>query len=371
MDKEKIKQKLSEINYPGFSRDIVSFGMIDDIILDKKSIKVILKISTSQNDKKDKVRSDVIAALASLNLFESIDVDFSSSSASSNNKAGQNISISSTIGQIKNIIAVASGKGGVGKSTISANLALSFKKLGYKTGLLDLDIYGPSLPTVLGINGQPEMTNQKKLVPLDHLGLKIMSFGFISGNKTPVIWRGPLVSRMTEQFFGDVVWGDLDVLVLDLPPGTGDIQLTLTQKLKLTGAVIVTTPQDLALADVKKGADMFNKVQTPILGVIENMSGLFLQGKVNPDSNLSIEGQDVKISDDGRFGIRVDLFKKGGGKIESERLNVPLLGELPISQDIMEATDSGKPIIEHEPESQIALSFKEIAEKIARSLKDV
>ena len=237
--------------------------------------------------------------------------------------------------------------------------------------MLDLDIYGPSLPTVLGINGQPEMTNQKKLIPLDHLGLKIMSFGFISGNKTPVIWRGPLVSRMTEQFFGDVVWGDLDVLVLDLPPGTGDVQLTLTQKLKLTGAVIVTTPQDLALADVKKGADMFNKVQTPILGVIENMSGLFLQGKVNPDSNLSIEGQEVKISDDGRFGIRVDLFKKGGGKIESERLKVPLLGELPISQDIMEATDSGKPIIEHEPESQIALSFKEIAEKITRSFKDV
>ena len=176
---------------------------------------------------------------------------------------------------------------------------------------------------------------------------------------------------MTEQFFGDVVWGDLDVLVLDLPPGTGDVQLTLTQKLKLTGAVIVTTPQDLALADVKKGADMFSKVQTPILGVIENMSGLFLQGKVNPDSNLSIEGQDVKISEDGRFGIRVDLFKKGGGKIESERLKVPLLGELPISQDIMEATDSGKPITEHEPESQIALSFKEIAEKITRSFKNV
>ena len=346
MDKDKIKQKLSEINYPGFSRDIVSFGMIDDIILDKKSVKVILKISTSQNDKKNKVKLDVIAALTSLNLFESIDVDFSSSSTASNNQAGQNISISSTIGQIKNIIAVASGKGGVGKSTVSANLALSFRNLGYKTGLLDLDIYGPSLPTVLGINGQPELTNQKKLIPLDHLGLKIMSFGFISGNKTPVIWRGPLVSRMTEQFFGDVVWGDLDVLVLDLPPGTGDIQLTLTQKLKLTGAVIVTTPQDLALLDVKRGIQMFDKTGVKILGLIDNMS--FFKGD---------DGKEYKI------------FGEGGVEKTAKEFNKEFLGKIPLNQDLRNSADNGDPLTRSDPNHEVSKIFEIIAKKIKQAFQ--
>ena len=158
----------------------------------------------------------------------------------------------------------------MGKSTVASNVACGLSAKGFKVGLLDLDIYGPSLPITLGINKQPEMTDRKSLVPIEKFGMKVMSFGFISGNDTPVIWRGPLVSRMTEQFFKDVEWGELDYLILDLPPGTGDIQLTLTQKLRMSGAIIVTTPQDIALSDVRKGADMFKKVKTPILGVIEN-----------------------------------------------------------------------------------------------------
>ena len=185
------------------------------------------------------------------------------------------------------------------------------------------------------------------------------------------MWRGLMLSKALEQFLTNVEWGDLDYLIIDLPPGTGDIQMALSRLLPQAELIVVTTPQLMAQKVATRVADMAKRSFIPLLGVIENMSGLFLQGKVSPDSNLSIEGQDVKISKDGRFGIRVDLFKKGGGKLESERLKVPLLGELPISQDIMEATDSGKPIIEHEPESQIALSFKEIAEKIARSFKDV
>ena len=237
---------------------------------------------------------------------------------------------------MKHIIAIASGKGGVGKSTVATNIACALATEGRQIGLLDLDIYGPSLPIVLGINEQPKMTQGNKLVPLEKFGLKIMSFGFISGNDTPVIWRGPLVSRMTEQFFRDVDWGELDILILDLPPGTGDIQLTLTQKLRMTGAVIVTTPQDIALADVRKGADMFRKVNTPVLGVVENMSGLTIEGKTNPDNTiLQINGEEISIDSEGNFRISLDLFKTGGGEKESERLGVPLLGKIPISETIM------------------------------------
>ena len=198
------------------------------------------------------------------------------------------------------------------------------------------------------------MTNDKKLIPLEKYGMKVMSFGFICGNETPVIWRGPLVSRMTEQFFKDVEWGDLDFMILDLPPGTGDIQLTLTQKLKMTGAVVVTTPQDMALADVRKGADMFSKVNTPVLGVIENMSGLSIEGSLSElhrDTKLKINKKIIKISEDGKFKFILDLFKKGGGERECKRLNVPLLGKIPILEKIMLATDGGVPITAEELDS--------------------
>jgi ATPases involved in chromosome partitioning len=219
------------------------------------------------------------------------------------------------------VIAIASGKGGVGKSTIASNIACGLKHEGFSVGLLDLDIYGPSLPIILGLNQKPNMTEKNRLIPLDRFGMKVMSFGFISGNETPVIWRGPLVSRMTEQFFKDVEWGELDYLILDLPPGTGDVQLTLTQKLRISGAVIITTPQDIALSDVRKGADMFDKVKTPILGVIENMSGYVIDGTIkNSDGEIlnggqiSIDGwSNIEINRTGNFQIKIDLFKKGGG----------------------------------------------------------
>ena len=367
MNKNKILELLKSIQYPGFSRDIVSFGMVRDIIIDNDSILVILNIKTQQEDKKQNVLKKINEVLEATNVFTKINVTIgedpdqqpkTQQPQSSENQPAQ------PLDGVKDVLAVASGKGGVGKSTVSTSLALSFKNMGLRVGLLDLDIYGPSLPIILGIDQQPDLTQDRKLIPLEHLGMKVMSFGFISGNQTPVIWRGPLVARMTEQFFRDVVWGDLDVLILDLPPGTGDVQLTLTQKLKIDGAIIVTTPQDLALADVKKGADMFKKVQTPILGVIENMSGLFIKGKVEKTNNLTIEGQSIDIKDDGSFAFRIDLFKKGGGKKESERLDVPLLAEIPISEEIMEATDSGNPIVENNPDSYVTKQYKEIAEKV-------
>ena len=365
MKKEEILNLLKQISYPGFSRDIVSFGMVNDILVDKNNVQITLKIKSANEDKKNAVVSEIKSVLNEKSSFDNISILFDKGSDSGQViEQPQTAQGPSTLAGIKHIIAVSSGKGGVGKSTVAANLALSIRNIGLKVGLLDLDIYGPSLPMILGLDEQPELNKDRKLIPLDHLEMKVMSFGFISGNQSPTIWRGPLVARMTEQFFYDVVWGELDYLILDLPPGTGDIQLTLTQKLKMDGALIVTTPQDIALADVKKGADMFRKVKTPVLGVIENMSGLFLEGKLNDGSDLTIEGQKVTLRDDGSFTIRMDLFKNGGGKTESDRLGVPLLGQIPISQDIMETTDSGKPIVELHPNSHPSKLYKEIAENV-------
>ena len=365
MNKDNILDLLKKITYPGFSRDIISFGMIKDIIIDNETVSLHLNVKSSNEEKKNQLINEIKTLLLSETPFKEIHIKMDEGNETSN--SGSQVAAQqgpSTISGIKHIIAISSGKGGVGKSTVAVNLALSLRDLDLKVGLLDLDIYGPSLPVVLGINEQPDLNDNRKLIPLESLGMKVMSFGFISGNQSPTIWRGPLVARMTEQFFYDVMWGDLDYLILDLPPGTGDIQLTLTQKLKMDGALIITTPQDIALADVAKGADMFRKVKTPVLGVIENMSGLFLDGKVSSGSELTIEGQPVTIKDDGSFTIRMDLFKNGGGKTESERLGVPLLGQIPISQDIMEATDSGKPIIEAYPDSHLSTLYKEIARKV-------
>ncbi|MEA1882352.1 MAG: Mrp/NBP35 family ATP-binding protein [Candidatus Marinimicrobia bacterium] len=371
MDKKQVLELLKSVNYPGFNRDIISFGMVDDVAIDGNTINVVLKITTQQEEKKAAVVNDVTEALKKANAFKNVNVSIKEGApASAPAQAPQSPAQqpASPLEGIKHVIAIASGKGGVGKSTVAANLAFCLKNAGHSVGLLDLDIYGPSLPIILGINEQPQLTQERKLIPLDHMGMKIMSFGFITGNQTPVIWRGPLVARMTEQFFRDVEWGKLDYLILDLPPGTGDVQLTLTQKLKIDGAIIVTTPQDIALADVRKGADMFKKVHTPVLGVIENMSGLFLEGQVENGGNVFIEGQNVDVDVEGRFAIRIDLFKRGGGQSESERLDVPLLGEIPLAQEIMEATDAGEPITSKNPEAHVSKIYRSIAEKVVNVL---
>ena len=371
MDKDKVKKLLSKINYPGFNRDIISFGMVNDIQIESENVIIYLKI-TSQNEEKKK--------LLVKNIKENLGNHFSSVSVEIEDKGNNNPSAASSSAQlttpilpeVKHIIAIASGKGGVGKSTIASNIACGLKHKGFSVGLLDLDIYGPSLPIILGINQQPEMTKDNRLIPLDRYGMKVMSFGFISGNDTPVIWRGPLVSRMTEQFFKDVDWGQLDYLILDLPPGTGDVQLTLTQKLRISGAIIVTTPQDIALSDVRKGADMFEKVKTPILGVIENMSGFMIDGVIKSSNgeilshgeiNLS-DGSVIQISEIGNFEIKIDLFKKGGGETESKRLNIPLLGQIPISNDIVISTDNGTPIVHKTPEHKTSNIYYSIIDQI-------
>ena len=378
MKKSEVLTLLQAIQYPGFSRDIVSFGMVKNVNVSKDTVEIELTIKT-QNDEKKKIVVDEIKNNLS-QYFKQVDIkiiDDGPQQGPPPQSPQSPVQQKFNLDHIENIIAVASGKGGVGKSTVAANIALALKEKKYTVGLLDLDIYGPSLPIILGFNESPKMTQDRKIVPFDQYGLKVMSFGFLSGNETPVIWRGPLVSRMTEQFFNDVTWGKLDFLILDLPPGTGDIQLTLTQKLRMAGAVIVTTPQDIALADVRKGADMFRKVHTPILGVVENMSGLQLEGMVKTAGGIAQKNlrmvfqgidQEVNTDEEGNFSFPIDLFKSGGGAEESERLGVPLLGKIPISMEVMSATDGGKPIILSNPQSTVSEIFRDITENIISQL---
>ena len=378
MKKSEVLTLLQSIQYPGFSRDIVSFGMVKNVDVSQDTVTIELTIKTKNDEKKQAVVDKIENKLSQ--YFKQVDIqiiDDGPRQGPSAQSPQSPVQQKFNLDHIKNVIAVASGKGGVGKSTVAANIALALKEKEFTVGLLDLDIYGPSLPIILGFNESPKMTQDRKIIPFDQYGLKVMSFGFISGNETPVIWRGPMVSRMTEQFFNDVTWGKLDFLILDLPPGTGDIHLTLTQKLRMAGAVIVTTPQDIALADVRKGADMFRKVHTPILGVIENMSGLQLKGTVETadgiaqkDLRMVFQGIDKEVTTDeeGNFSFPIDLFKSGGGAEESERLGVPLLGKIPISMEIMSATDGGKPIILSDPQSTVSEIFRDIAVNILSQL---
>ena len=378
MKKSEVLTLLQAIQYPGFSRDIVSFGMVKNVDVSKDTVEIELTIKTQNDEKKQAVVDEIKNNLSQ--YFKQIDIKIIADGPQQGpppQSPQSPVQQKFNLDHIENIIAVASGKGGVGKSTVAANIALALKEKKYTVGLLDLDIYGPSLPIILGFNESPKMTQDRKIVPFDQYGLKVMSFGFLSGNETPVIWRGPLVSRMTEQFFNDVTWGKLDFLILDLPPGTGDIQLTLTQKLRMAGAVIITTPQDIALADVRKGADMFRKVHTPILGVVENMSGLQLEGMVKTAGGIAQKNlrmvfqgidQEVNTNEEGNFSFPIDLFKSGGGAEESERLGVPLLGKIPISMEVMSATDGGKPIILSNPQSTISEIFRDITENIISQL---
>ncbi len=242
---------------------------------------------------------------------------------------------------IKHMIAVASGKGGVGKSTTAVNLALGFQAIGLKAGILDADIYGPSQPRLLGLTGRPQVAHGNTLRPMEAYGLKAMSMGFLVDEGTPIIWRGPMVVSALTQMLRDVAWGDLDVLVIDMPPGTGDVQLTMAQQVPLSGAIIVSTPQDLALIDARKGLNMFRKVDVPVLGIIENMSTFICP----------------------KCGERSDIFGHGGAKAEAEKLNIPFLGGIPLHMDIRAKSDDGQPIVASAPDSPYAAIYREIASK--------
>jgi ATP-binding protein involved in chromosome partitioning len=248
---------------------------------------------------------------------------------------------------VDSIIAVASGKGGVGKSTTAVNLALGLRDLGLKVGMLDADIYGPSLPKLLAIKEKPQTIGGKRLIPIERYGLSVMSIGFLIDEETPMIWRGPMVMSALTQMLREVEWGKLDVMVVDMPPGTGDAQLTMAQQVPLKGAVIVSTPQDLALIDARRGVAMFKRVDVPVLGVVENMSYFLCPS----------------------CGTRSDIFSHGGARHEAERLGVPFLGEVPLHMTIREKSDAGLPVVATEPDGEHAKIYREIASRVRDQLK--
>ena len=350
MTESYILKLLKSIQYPGFTRDIVSFGIVKDIQINGKVIDISLEIGTHNQEIIQKLQGSIRDCLTHEKSVETVEISIiepQTNKESQTHQASKNPFNKKPIPQVNNIIAIASGKGGVGKSTIAANIAACLSKEN-KVGILDLDIYGPSLPMLIGETSAPSMTEEGKILPIEKFGMQLMSFGFLSGNKTPTIWRGPLIARMTQQFFEDVQWSELDYLILDLPPGTGDVQLTLTQKLTVSGAIIVTTPQALSVLDVQKGADMFRKVDTPVLGIVENMTHFLC-----PECNT-----------------RTKIFPGHGGTEESDRLGVPLLGQIYLTPEIAEASDMGNLYVLQYPDSPVTKVYSSIADKIIKISKE-
>jgi ATP-binding protein involved in chromosome partitioning len=339
-----VRDTLATVKYPGFTRDIVSFGLIKDIQVEGVNVVVQMALTTADPRVPQQIKAESEQALVHLPGIGAATVKIDiHAPAQTPGQGGTQAALAQThIEGVRNVIAVASGKGGVGKSTVSANLAMALKERGAQVGLCDCDMYGPSMALMFGTTERPYATEDNRIMPIDRYGLRLMSMGFLLDDGAPAILRGPMVTKYTQQFLRQVDWADLDYLILDLPPGTGDIQLTIVQTVALAGAVVVTTPQEVALIDARKAASMFAKVNVPVLGLVENMSYF------------------VSPSD----GKRYDIFGTGGGAREAERLNVPLLGQIPIDIATRESGDRGCPIVLADPESPVTSAFLEIAGRI-------
>jgi len=342
ISKEEIIKVLRNIIDPDLHRDIVSLGFVKDVKVDGEDVDVTIELTTPACPVRDQMKQQVVEYIKRLGVKGSINISMTSRVISHQNERKETI-----LPGVKNTIAVASGKGGVGKSTVAVNLAVALALEGAKVGLIDADVYGPSIPLMLGLpNGRPQVITtdgKQKILPLENYSVKLMSIGFLVDPNTAVIWRGPMASGALKQFMSDVEWSTLDYLIFDLPPGTGDIQLTLVQTIPLTGAVIVTTPQDISLADARKGLKMFERVHVPVFGIIENMSYFICS----------------------HCGHREEIFSYGGGKKAAEELGVPFLGEIPIYTNIRIGGDIGKPIVVSEPESEQAKTIMQIARNLA------
>lgn len=331
-----ILDALRSVIDPDLGKDIVSAGFIHDLKVEGKKASFRIVLTTPACPLKAEFKNKASEAVLKLPEIDEVDVIMDAKVQSTERKI-------ESLPDVKNVIAVASGKGGVGKSTVAANLALALKNKGAKVGLLDADVYGPSMQIMFSVSGMPAKGANDKILPLKSHGIDLISLGFMLPPNAPVIWRGPMVHGLLKQFLNDVEWGELDYLVLDLPPGTGDAQLTLVQEAPITGAVIVTTPQDIALRDAVRGLEMFRKVDVKVLGIVENMSYF-----VCP-----------------HCGEKSAIFSTGGGSRTAEELGVPFLGEIPLEETVRQAGDSGQPVVERDPESAAAKAFEKFAENTA------
>ncbi len=341
MTPDSILEILKQVPYPGFSRDIVSFGLVKDVQIDNGTVTVLISVQTKDPTVPEQIFNNCHSVLDPIPEIKhaKIEIDVQEPAAQSGGSGGQE---KNDIPGVKNIIAIASGKGGVGKSTVASNLAVSLAKTGAKVGLCDCDLCGPSITLMFGKNERPLATGDNQIIPITAHDVKLMSMGFLLEDNSPVIVRGPLATRYTQQFLTGVLWGELDYLILDLPPGTGDIQLTIVQTIALTGAIIVTTPQEVALIDARKAISMFDKVNVPILGLIENMAWFECD-----------------------HGTRYPIFGEGGGAREAEKLKIPLLGQIPIDIPTRRQGDAGNPIALTDPaENQTSAAFADIARSV-------
>ncbi len=342
---EDVLDALRNVIDPDLGKDLVSLNMIEDIVINGKEVSFTVNLTTPACPMKAEIERACINAVKHLVDEEAVVTPKMSSKVTQSRTEGQGDQ--NLLKDVKNVIAVASGKGGVGKSTVSVNLAVSLAKTGAKVGLVDTDIYGPSIPTMFDIHERPNINTQRKLIPLEKFGVKLLSMGFLVKQDEAVVWRGPMVSSAVKQFLSETDWGELDYLILDLPPGTGDIQLTIVQSVPLTGAIIVSTPQTVALDDARKGVAMFGKVNVPVLGIVENMA--FFTPPDLPDNKYYI-------------------FGKNGAKNLAEKMGVAFLGEVPIEEQLREGGDSGKPIVEEHPSAPSSLAFTEISQRVAQQI---
>lgn len=351
INKEQVKTALAHVLHPQEKQDLISLDMIQDVIVQDKYISFTLEMPEKNEELEHDLKKRCEGSIRKfIDKDAVVDIQVGINLSRQKKKPEQppqQQQQQPILPNVKQIIAVASGKGGVGKSTVAANLAIALARTGAKVGLMDTDIYGPSIPTMFDIFERPNITTQKKLVPHEKYGIKMVSMGFLVDVNQAMVWRGPMATSAIKQFMTDVEWGELDYMVLDMPPGTGDIQLTIVQTVPLSGAVIVSTPQTVALDDVRKGVAMFRKVNVPVLGVIENMAYF-----VPPD-----------MPDKKYF-----IFGEGGATKLADELNVPVLGEVPLEQPVREAGDAGKPVVLADPDSKASTAFLEITNNMQQQL---